>query len=336
MLNWDLLGRKAFESSKRAECETVALADWLEIQAIKAPSRKVSTSSLKTALTAGPWHPPGGRGMPDDTEIESVILDATREISERSTFYAGKGYPFNVAQGGRIIEYSRRIPSVYEVMLAISYINPAPTAGSTDSGGAVFEALAWLGLQRWLGRPLHKDDKLISFVHHLGQPSLSELPYAFNEKINILARLMQDGSGYRMPEHGRSQVQGDGQVDLLAWRGFPDETGGQILVFAGCAAGMNFADPGKYSEVDPDVWVRTNFIEGTLKASRSWARCYFVPRMIPYELGERIKLSAGVIIDRCRLAYLLNGVRHAQIRRAQLWLGETLKLKPAKRAVRAE
>jgi len=329
---WKDLASDAFTKSSRTECETVALADWLELQVLDSAASEVSVASLKTALNAGPWNPPGDRSSLDDTDIEAIVSDAVQEIAARSSNYEGHGYPFQLTQGNRVIQRTGRSPSIYEALLAISYINPAPERGSNESGGAVFEALAWLGLSRWLGKPDHAKEGEMSFVHHLGQPSLSGLSHAFHTKIETLARLMRDGKGYRIPHHGRAQRQGDGGVDLLAWRGFPDDQGSQLLIFARYAAGMNFADPGKYAEVDPRRWVRTHFPPGTLLSERSWARCYFIPRMVPPDLNEQIKLGAGVLIDRCRLAFLLHGIKHDQITRSLTWLATTMRAKSKKHA----
>ncbi len=334
MCAWLELAPDALRAASREECEIVGLADWLEMQALAGQDSQVAVSRLKTVLRAEPWRAPGMSVVPTDEELEGIVGSAVAELAQRQESYGGKGYPFGLSAGDRVLAYSQG-GDVYLALLALSYLNPAPTKGSTDSGGAMFEVLAWRGLCRWLGKPDHPGAEVISFVHHMGQPSASGLPHAFHAKVDHLAMVMRDGKNCRRPPHGRKKVQGDGGVDLLAWRGFPDDQGGQFLLAAGCAAGMNFAEAGKHTEADPERWIGEHFPPGTLLSSGSWARCYFVPRMLPPTLNERMKRNAGVIVDRCRLAWLLDGVEDAHVERAKLWLGSSLGLRGGKSFHRA-
>jgi hypothetical protein len=296
---WADIGKAAFaHSSQQLEGYINALADWVECQAIARPDFGCDKVTLTTALTFANWTPPVADIVIDhDGLAEDVFI----ELASRSDNYGDKGYPFKCDFSGRLLKFTAADPWPYVFLLALSYTNPKYKVGSLPTGAFMLEALSWEGLRRFIGEP---SPELIPLgvCHHFGSPSLSGLPLNFDDKIDKVAKEFREGGQYKPLSSGHRQKKGDGGVDIILRRGFPDDRGAQFLVFGACAGGDNWATT-KHDEADPDKWLKKHFRD-PFHGRPGMARCYFVPRHIDRDGWLDLSVAAGMVIDRCRLALI--------------------------------
>jgi len=238
------------------------------------------------------------------------------ELTERAEAYSGLGYPFEICGPSKqVLRFTNDKIWPYIFLLALSYTHPNEKADGTNTGANIFEGIAWLGLGRFFGDPMS------TFVghscHHLGKPSLSGLPNYFYDKIDELAKEYKEGVGYKPALTGHHQSSGDGKMDIIVRRGFPDKRGAQFFFFAGCASGKNW-DSTKSYECNPDEWLETHF-KGKFRGIKGMGRGYFIPRQIGADSWNTISGRAGTILDRCRLSLVTCSATHGQLTAARKW-----------------
>jgi hypothetical protein len=121
------------------------------------------------------------------------------------------------------------------------------------------------------------------------------MPSSFKEAVDHLCRALGEGSGSR---GGPTSGAKDDGLDLVAWRSFPDTLPGKVILFGQCAAGGDAFD--KTGELKPhafcDQWMRTHPVSGVIRA-------FFVPHRVEPQHWEKHNRDAGIIFDRCRVAY---------------------------------
>jgi hypothetical protein len=312
--SWAEIGKEAFRYSQQLDGYIPALADWVECQALTRLTYGCDKATLTSALKMDNWKPPA-----QDVVIthDALTDDVFVELTDRANDYSKRGYPFECDSSGRRILFTGRDPWPYVFLLALSYINPVTKVkGSLPTGAYILEALAWTGLQRFIGQP---SPELLDLgaCHHFGSPSLSQLPANFDAKIDVVAKEIREGGNYRPQKSGHRQTGGDNGVDVLLRRGFPDSRGAQFLFFGGCAGGENWSSTKRY-EVDPDKWLERNF-QDRFSGLRGMARCYFLPRQIDGDGWLETSKAAGMVVDRCRLSLITHKSNSGHLKAAQDW-----------------
>jgi hypothetical protein len=312
--SWSDIGKKAFQYSQELDGYVAALADWVECQALTRIAFGCDKSTLVTALKIGSWTAPAKDiSITHDALAEDVFV----ELRDRATDYGKRGYPFHCDYAGRRLKFSGTEPWPYVFLLALSYTNPVTKAKSTlPTGAYVLEALAWIGLDRFVGQPA-SDLSDLAVCHHLGSPSLSKLPAKFHAKIDRIASEFKEGGKYKPLKSGHRQTAGDDGVDVLLRRGFPDTRGAQFLFFGGCAGGGNWSTPKRY-EVDPDRWLGKHFQE-PFPGVLGMGRCYFLPRQIDTDGWLDTAKMAGMVVDRCRLSLITHKSKSPHVTTARKW-----------------
>lgn len=312
--NWSDIGTRAFHYSQKFDGYVSALADWVECQALSRLAYGCDKATLTSALKIGGWTPPA-----NDISItyDALAEDTFVELRDRATDYGRRGYPFDCDYAGRRLIFSGASPWPYVFLLALSYTNPVTKAKrALPTGAYVLEALAWTGLNRFVGRPA-RDLLDLAACHHLGSPSLSKLPANFDAKIDHIASEFKEGGRYKPWQSGHRQTAGDDGVDILLRRGFPDTRGAQFLFFGGCAGGENWSSPKRY-EVDPERWLNKNFQE-PFPGTRGMGRCYFLPRQIDADGWLETARMAGMVVDRCRLSLITHKSKSSHVTTARKW-----------------
>jgi hypothetical protein len=285
----------------------------IELRALCSPMTAYDGTMAISDLSTAEWEPaPAFKGLDDPIEI--AIESAFDILASRIAFFRGTGYPFTLNGHSRTLTYAADpAPVPYLFLLGLSYTNPTVNyRGKT--GAALFEELAFVSIRRLVGDPAPAVSAAIAKDFHF-----SALPGGFPAKVQTVANAIKEGRSHKPLPSGRTPASGDRGVDLLIRRGFPDPRGSQLLVFGSCAAGNDWHS--KRSECDPANWTTLNFQDDTF-SKHGMAKCCFLPRVVPRDRWPDMAKSAGVVVDRCRMAMLLSAGDDPAIAHCADWLSD--------------
>lgn len=279
---------------KKNPTDTIQLADWLEIYALISGDCNSSRGDLESALrTASLFEPEG------EEAIQRKILDVFQELDDR-TRSAKEAYPF-ILDGGvlRVKKKWKEFPA-YVFCLCLSYFGAKQAKGSKVFPRRWFEHISRDALTHYLG------GESLRF----GFPRLkSEIPVGFKDAINFVCKSMKEGEGYK---EGGLLDRKDDAVDIIAWRHFPDQLPGKLIVFGNCATEIDWEGT-KKTELTPAAFCSDWMID-TPKCGI--VSSLFIPHRIEYKRFLSHLKRAGIIFDRCRVSYwaYFSGPINKQIR----------------------
>jgi hypothetical protein len=122
------------------------------------------------------------------------------------------------------------------------------------------------------------------------------MPAGFVEALSVICTKLGEGiSAKRRPD---SVAEKDAHLDIVAWRPFPDRRQAQLILFGQCAAGGNWDE--KLSEMQPDVFTDLYWTEAPAVKP---IKAFFTPFRLSLLTWYKNAKSAGVVFDRCRIAY---------------------------------
>ena len=174
-------------------------------------------------------------------------------------------------------------------------------AGNKIDGCEIFEFLAKETVLDYLGRGRAK---ALVFGTAVGN--------GFKEKINMLARELNDGGGYK--DRGVTEHAKDAQIDIVAWIPFRDKSIGKLILFGQCKTGDSWQD--QINQLNPecvhDYFV--NFQDNTpLKA-------FFVSSAITRDGNWSLKIRrGGIFFDRCRIIDYLSEIPENLKNNIKIW-----------------
>lgn len=271
---------------------TEYFADWIEFEALRSPNGSVSLSDVTkliritgtTDTLAGP------KGDPGSVISQSVAEDAFAEIENRKVACGPRNYPFELKRGSIRTKPNPEV-SPYILLLLMSAIKP--TAG--HSGTAVlFERICTTATIGYLG-----GSKNTAFATRFGSPRRAPIA-KLAQAIDHLCASLSEGGGCRRPD--KAKHLGDDGLDIVGWRGFPDEREGKLVAFGQCAAGGSGWER-KLAELDAIAfmkkWFRTLVVVEPV-------RLFFIPRRLPKRDWEDAGIDGGILFDRCRIVSCLN------------------------------
>ncbi len=254
------------------------LADWLELYALISPDLNSSQGDLEGALRVSALFDSG-----DNERIERQSLEIFDELEQRVNA-AGEAYPFQLNYSGVLQVRSswEKFPA-YIFCLCLSYF------GSEDSKPRkLFEQVSCLAARKYL------QGEVIGF----GAPR-TELPSSFSEAVTEMCRHIGEGQSYKDQPSLSSK---DDRLDLVAWKDFRDKLSSKILMFGQCASGWDWED--KLTELRPEAfcgnWM-ADFPTSPL------IRSFFTPHRIERRKWNWATRNAGILFDRCRVAYWAHG-----------------------------
>lgn len=279
------------------------LADWVELQALLARDRQFSLESLARvinrsgttdALRSDPEEDDGGDDPPrrlprraaDDSR--TVAEAAFSEIETRAKACNGHrdAYPFKVESG--IVRLKGEPGSTdYEFFLLLTHAGP--TSGH-EGTAVLFELLCTVAALGHLGGSRNS-----ARAFRFGAPRKRPLA-KLSEAITNFCRDVGEGMGCSSEKEASHT--GDGQLDIVAFREFPDGRTGKLVLFGQCAAGASSAED-KLSELDPQAFMK-KWLKKQLLVSPM--RLFFVPWCPPAHAWEFKVIDSGLLFDRCRIA----------------------------------
>lgn len=168
---------------------------------------------------------------------------------------------------------NRRIPS---------YIRPERT----------FEDISLDAARDYLCHSTRDDSYLFAFPRRTQEKS-------FSEAVNKLSVLLGEGGGINPSRRVRARVQKDASLDLVVWRGFPDQRPGQLIAFGHCAAGKDWRSKARELP-EPDDWCITWMRDPPVVLP---LRMFFIPHRLDESDWRIPPLRGQILFDRCRIAY---------------------------------
>lgn len=255
--------------------DALRLADWLELYALLSPDKNSSRGDLESALRTASLHE-----LDEFEEIETKILDVFTEIEQRAKS-AGDGYPFEFDYQGilSLRKHNWECFAEYVFCLCLSYL----PLSNTRSAPKLFEAVSRIALERYLA------GRSVGF----GAPR-HDMPSSFEDAMKDLCGRMGEGE-FRLQSTLNRQ---DDTVDLIAWKDFADGHPSKVMIFGQCGAGRNWNE--KLGDLQPEEWLR-QWITGFV--SPIPLKSFFTPYRIDPDRWDFYARKAGILFDRCRIAY---------------------------------
>jgi hypothetical protein len=261
--------------------DPLKLADWLELYALSSPDHNSSQGDLESAL-----HRAAIAELYDDEVIELKTMEVFDELEQRSRA-AQEAYPFDLDYRGllRLKSTSWEDYPAYVFCLCLSYF----PLRETRMGTRLFEHISCLAVRSYL------QGKVIGF----GAPR-TELPSSFADAVTEMCKRIGEGIEYRKQPSLHRQ---DDTLDLVAWKDFVDKRPSKILIFGQCGAGRNWAE--KLGDLQPEAFWNQWMAGGPV--SPFPIRSFFTPYRIAPDKWEFYARKAGVLFDRCRIAFWVHG-----------------------------
>ncbi|MBU2610952.1 MAG: hypothetical protein KJ606_08420 [Chloroflexi bacterium] len=267
----------------------IKLADWLEISSVLSLDSDASHGDLESALRIASFD-----GITDSEEVERKVLDVFDELEQRESA-AAHAYPFSLESGVLKLKSEWKNYPAYIFCLFLSYFGVKETRETPK----LFEGISCQAAKNYI-----KGDAV-----GFGSPR-KDLPASFSDAITQLSRLLGEG-GFFCGEPTLSRK--DDTLDVVAWVDFIDKRPSKIILFGQCAAGENWDE--KLADLQPDAFWRQWMAESLV--SPTPIKSFFIPHRIDKEKWNFIARKAGVMFERCRVAYWahegeLNFSRHIE------------------------
>ncbi|MGA1998421.1 MAG: hypothetical protein ABSG52_00385 [Terriglobales bacterium] len=264
--------------------DTLACADWLELTALISDERNTSISGLERNLRRlGVYERSNQTTIEEDAAIEAACGAVFSELTKRA-HSAGPAYPFTFAESQILVAGPIENYSPYVFCLCLSWFGWKQRKGRKTFPRRMFEDLSRHAAQAFIG------GRALRF----GSPRV-ELPPGFKKAVVQLCVEIREGEARQVRERISSQ---DDKLDVIAWRGFPDGAEGKLFLVGQCASGGDWDE--KKSELDIKSFFEDWFSE---TPPSPMTKAFFVPHRIPREKWKRVTRRAGIIFDRCRIAY---------------------------------
>lgn len=257
--------------------DPLRLADWLELYALLSPDRNSSRGDLEGALRVA-----SHSEIDSHTEIEGKILEVFDELEQRAKA-AGGAYPFTLDARGiiRLRSSDWEAFPVYVFCLCLSYY----PLRETRVGPKLFEEVSCLAAGGYL------QGDAIAF----GSPR-TQLASSFADAVAAVCKQIGEGGEYRRQS---SLNRKDDTLDLVAWKDFADRWPSKVLMFGQCGAGRNWSE--KLGELQPGAFWKQWMRDGSV--SPDPVKSFFTPYRVKRRLWDHCARQAGVLFDRCRVAY---------------------------------
>lgn len=259
-------------------------ADWMELTALISPERRCSISAVERNLTRLSSYD-GGSTIQQNAKIDAACGEILGEIKRR-VFAAKSAYPFKIEKTALVLAGSVRDFVPYIFCLCLSWFGWKARKGSKVFPRRMFEDLSKHAAEAFIG------GRALRF----GAPR-TELPAAFKDALLHLAIAI--GEGQVREIQGTVNAQDD-TLDLIAWRDFPDGQEGKLFLVGQCASGGDWEK--KKRELDAEAFFEEWFCERP-PSLRGMRIGLFIPHRVPRKKWVPTTRRAGIIFDRCRIAY---------------------------------
>ena len=235
--------------------------------------------------------------FPDDPDIAVDIL--LREISRRKRHCLAT-YPFELdGTGVRYVPSNTCVP--YLFMLCISVSRKYREEHRQIDTDEFFDELVLDALKHYLGAG---SDGL-----RFGAPASGDRPKNFEDAIYWLANRMHLPKG-----RGRARrTGGDRGLDVIVWRPFRDKRSAYVVMMAQCTVQIDWFQ--KARDLSEDAW------RGWVDLGKDPHLVLALPFVISmtYDKWDELRRHVHTILDRLRLAQLLDGVALREFAATKRW-----------------
>lgn len=279
-----------------ATSDPVVHADWLELRALTLDDLNASHSDLVAelrrtgsveAVEPDALHEEDEQ-LDEGSEVSQAIADAVfAELEDRAASAPG-GYPFAV-DADTVAASDQAATSLYSFLLCLSALGGDDLAGITPR--RLFEDVSGAVIRAYFG----SDD--VTSLYHFGFPRRIG-PAGFSAALDELCGTIREGVCTRTGVKVAAD-QKDATLDVVVWKQFPDNRAGSLMGFAQCATGGNWRT--KTTEMQPRVFSEM-WTERPLVSQPT--RLFLVPHRVDMDYWELTSRQAGIVFDRCRIAWL--------------------------------
>lgn len=277
-------------------------ADWLEISVWAQSDCKISRQDVISSFSIG-------EEMRDidaaTSDSEDKVNQIWYEIKTRK-LELKESYPFQLSENEEILSLlnkDKKRNSSYIFCLLTSYYGLVTLISKNISKASnLFEGLCTYVAHKYLSDKFGESGCLQFGAPRSGwEKNKRPLPKAIDELIKYIGDGVNRYPGIRV---GRSTVAhaGDGGLDVVAWRKFPDKRLGYLLFFGQCATAKNYTSYlGKLRE-------HQDFLENYLNTDLKPIFGFFLPHSLTTNdevnkgYWEEIKRSKNIPFDRNRIA----------------------------------
>ena len=254
-----------------------ALADWLELTALRADDKDASMGDAQRELDRLNY---GNR--------ESLLGNVMTEFDRRVRSTGTDGYPFERGDTSIQLKGDASKYPAYFFCLALSYYGWTIRKGAPENPWLLFEELSYFSAKNYLrGKAI-----LFGTSSRTGTKAKN----VFRTKIENLVKELGEGQPFTSTKTFSSK---DSKLDFVAWKGFEDRRASQVILFGQCKAGANWR--GGLTELDPQgFW--NQWMSGGKGGVSSLLRSVFIPhRVFDDEEWEARARFARLLFDRCRI-----------------------------------
>lgn len=252
-------------------------------------------------------------GCDDSSDVTGALLeDAFGEIEDRMKSCGD--YPFVIAGHGYSLRHVGEADQVshivYRFLLLATRMNMKTNkVQGTHDGTELFEELVAEVLKAYLGAA-----RVMSQVFGTAEGN------RFQKKVDSLCGHLKEGGCFRHWDTGRVQ-KNDGGLDVVSWIPFADQKPNQLIVFAQCKTGDNWAK--ENGKLRPEAFFKT------------WteSRCVSLTPLSAFCIAEAAdrthwteftNQTGGLFFDRCRLVDFCDKLPEALVSRLTEWTDAAL------------
>ncbi|MHB2025110.1 MAG: hypothetical protein ACYCPQ_00520 [Elusimicrobiota bacterium] len=257
--------------------DPIRLADWLEIYALISADGNASRGDIERALRRASVFQ-----SDESAEIEEALLKVFFELEDRSAA-TGDGYPFEIKGGVIKLRSKPKDFPAYIFCLVLSYFGWQAKRGATINPRNLFEELSCKAAKHYIQGE----------VFPFGPTAANRK--GFKEAVAALCNALGEGQGFKdQPTFQRK----DDKVDLVAWKVFRDRRTSKLVMFGQCASGNDWKD--KFAELQTDAFWAQWMQDGQISPL---IRSFYVPHRVDKAQWDYTARRAGLLFDRCRIAY---------------------------------
>ncbi len=281
-------------------------ADWVEISVWAQSDGQISRHDIISLFIIEEE----ARGINEITsESEELVSQIWYEIKTR-ILELKKAYPFRLSSNEEIFYLTKedKINLSYIFCLVISYFGLSSLMnGNTSKASNLFEGLCTYVACKYLSDDIGENGYL-----QFGAPrtnwknNLRPFPKAVDELIKYMGDGINRVSGVRVARRIVADG-GDGGLDIVAWRKFPDKRLGYLLFFGQCATAKD------YNVYLGKLFEHQTFLQNYLNTDLAPIFGFFLPHSLTVNdeenkgYWEQIKRSKNIPFDRNRIALYGDG-----------------------------
>jgi len=300
-----------------SKANSVEIADYIEVECLKKTDLRISFLEILKSFDVGDDYQEDDSDEDNnfrDNQEEKKVENAFSEIEQRGKHCNGK-YPFIIENNIVQINTEKSVVNIiyFYLLLATRLTMGGPNSEKVFNeidGTLLFEKLCQVILNSFYGE---RSNSILFGTSAKG--------FGFESKVQQLIRDLKEGGIYknRNPHTPKAQ---DDNLDVVAWKGFSDFRGSQLIGFAQCKTGNTWRDD--LGQLSPDKFINSWFSDNTSIMPTS---IFMVADIVRHD--HYTTFMQKLFFDRCRLMdYLPEIVDSEIVSDIKSWLtGASLKYK---------